>query len=166
MVIFNYYASVIAMSYIFVSPSMARIQSLNSTTFSRVGTTSEIHYNSYTSSTSSDNIIAYRPNYRDRDASNLATVFVNLEALYPCIGGLGNSLVCQAFTDGLTGGRSLIQGAETGNHFRIFSSSSNSPVATWAFGLRECTRFNTNCVSNLGLELTLVCLLPRGLCMY
>ena len=151
------------MSYIFVSPTMARIQSLNSTTFERVGATSEIRYNSFTSSTSSDNLIAYRPNYRDRDGSNLATVFVNLEALYPCIGGLANSIVCQGFTNGLTGGRSLIQGAEIGNHFRIFSSSSSSSVATWAFGLSECTRFNTNCVSDL--ELTLVCLLPRGLCM-
>ena len=66
---------------------MARIQSLNSTTFERVGTTSEIRYNSFTSSISSDNLIAYHPNYRDRDGSNLATVFVNLEALYPCIGG-------------------------------------------------------------------------------
>jgi hypothetical protein len=138
------------------------IQSLNSSTFARVGTASEIRYSSSTSSTSSDNLIAYRPNYRDRDGSNLATVFVNLEALYPCIGSLANSIVCQAFTNGLTGGRSLIQGGEIGNHFRIFSSSSNLPVATWAFGLSECTRFNTNCVSDL--ELTLVCLLPRGLC--
>lgn len=159
------FATVIAMSYIFVSPTMARIQLLNGTTFSTVGNTSEIHFNSYTSSTSRDNTIAYRPNYRDRDGSNLATLFVNLEALYPCIAGLGNSLVCQAFANGLTGGRSLIQGAEIGNHFRIFSSSSNLPVATWAFGLSECTRFTTNCLSGMGLELTLVCLLPRGLCI-
>ena len=133
---------------------MARIQSLNSTTFSRVGTTSEIHFNSYTSSTSGDNTIAYHPNYRDRNWSNLAAVFVNLEALYPCISGLGNSLVCQAFANGLTGGRSLVQGAEIGNHLRIFSSSRNLPIATWAFGLGECTWFNTNCISGLGLELT------------
>ena len=117
------------------------------------------------SSTSSDNIIAYCPNYRDRDGSNLAAVFVNLEALYPCVSDLGNSLVCQAFANGLTGGQSLIQGAEIGNHFRIFSSSRNLPVATWAFGLSVCTWFNTNCISGLGLELTLVCLLPRALCM-
>ena len=158
--------AVVAMSYIFVSPTMARIQPLNSTTFAKVGTTSEVHYSSHTSSTSSDNMIAYRPNYRDRDGSNLATLFVNLEALYPCISGLGNSLVCQAFTDGLTGGRSLIQGAEIGSHFHIFSSPSNLPIATWAFGLSECIRLNTNCISNLGMELTLVCLLPRGLCMH
>ena len=149
-----------------MSPTLARIQSFNSTTFERVGTTSdhEIRYNSFTSSTSSDNLIAYRPNYRDRDGSNLATVFLNLEALYPCIGGFANSIVCQGFTNGLTDGRSLIQGAEIGNHFRIFSSSSNSSVATWTFGLSECTHFNTNCVSDL--ELTLACLLPRGLCMH
>lgn len=71
LLLFTYVLSLYACScsneLYFCEPKMVRIQPLNSTTFAKVGTTSEVHYSSHTSSTSSDNMIAYRPNYRDRD---------------------------------------------------------------------------------------------------
>lgn len=113
--------------------------------------------------TSSNNMVAYRPRYNDAHNSNMAILFINLQALFPCLSGANFHPACSLFTseeDGFRGGRSIIQAADIGNNFRIFSSSTN--FETFGFGVSGCTTFTTSCVNVLELEL--VCLLPRSRC--
>ena len=113
--------------------------------------------------TSSNNLVAYRPNYRDTHSSNLAVLFVNLQALFPCLSGANFHPACSIFTseeDGFRGGKPIIQAADIGNHFRIFSSSTN--FETFGFGVAGCSTFVSSCVSTMEVEL--VCLLPRNRC--
>ena len=112
--------------------------------------------------TSSNNIIAYRPNYRDAHNSNLGALFVNLQTLFPCLTSNVHP-ACSIFTseeDGFRGGKPIIQAADIGNNFRIFSTSSN--FETFGFAVSGCSTFASSCVSTLEVEL--VCLFPRGRC--
>lgn len=116
--------------------------------------------NSYTSS---NNLVAYRPNYQDSHSSNLAVLFVNLQGLFPCLSGANFHPACSIFTseeDGFRKGKPIIQAADIGNHFRIFSSSSN--METFGFGVAGCSTFDSSCVSSMEVEL--VCLLPSSVC--
>ena len=119
--------------------------------------------NTDNAATSSDNVVAYRPNYNDAHRSNLGILFINLQALYPCLNGGNIHPACGILTseeDGFLRGRSIIQAADIGNNFRIFSSTAN--FETFGFGFSGCTTFVGTCVS--GFELNLVCLLPRNRC--
>ena len=113
--------------------------------------------------TSSDNTVAYRPNYRDAHNSNLGALFINLQSLYPCLSGANFHPACSLFTsesDGFRGGAAIIQAADIGNNFRIFSSTTN--FETFGFAFAGCPTFVESCVDDLELEL--VCLLPRNRC--
>ena len=115
-------------------------------------------------STSTNNTIVYRPRYHDYHNSNLAILFFNLEATFPCLSGNNKVPICSLFSmeeDGFLGGRPRIQAADIGNQFRIFSSNLN--VKTFGFGISGCLTFATSCVPSY-LELALVCLLPRSIC--
>lgn len=115
--------------------------------------------------TSADNIIAYRPHYNDTHNSNLAVLFFNLEAVFPCLRGHDRMPICSLFTfeeDGFLKGRPIIQAGDGGNSFSIFNSYSN--VKIFGFGFAGCDTFNYRCVPR-SIELSLVCLLPRSVCI-
>ena len=45
------------------------------------------NFNPLTASTSTNNLLAYRPNYQDSHTSGLAALFVNIEGVFPCVAG-------------------------------------------------------------------------------
>ena len=117
--------------------------------------------------TSANNIIAYRPYFNDSHNSNMAILFFNLEAAFPCLRNTIDppAAACTLFSleeDGFLGGRSLIQAADVGNHFRVFSQ--NQHINTFGFGFSGCSTFDTSCVPNYSFERSLVCLLPSSVC--
>ena len=115
--------------------------------------------------TLSNNLLAYRPRYNDHHSSNLAGLFINLEGVFPCLAPLTNYYpICRVFTeeeDGFRNGKVLIDTADIGNNFRIFSSSSN--IRTYGLAIQDCPEFNTICFSNY-LSFSVVCYLPRASC--
>ena len=112
--------------------------------------------------TSPMKILAYRPHFDDKINSNLAVVFINVDAVFPCTLD-GHAPICHLFSgeeDNFYRGRATIQAGDLGNDFRIFSDRSN--VATFGFGLEGCSTFDIDCVPNTEVEL--VCVLPRNQC--
>ena len=118
----------------------------------------------------SDNAIAYRPNFDADDPynSSLAVLFINLEVAFPCLRNNIAAPACSLFSleeDGFFGGRPLLQIADIGNHLFIFSN--RLYVSTFGFGFAGCSTFAESCVPidpALSYELSLVCLLPRSVC--
>lgn len=121
------------------------------------------NFNPLTASTSTNNLLAYRPNYQDSHTSGLAALFVNIEGVFPCIAGTPEHYpVCEVFTydeDGFRNGRALIEAADCGNNLRIFSGT----AATFGFGFSGCSTMNTDCFAHY-TEYAIVCLLPRSRC--
>ena len=115
--------------------------------------------------TSSNNFLAYRPRYSDLHGSNLASLFINIEGVFPCLAQLSNYYpICHVFTDeedGFRNGKAVIDAADSGNDFRIFSPSSD--IRTYGFAIQDCPEFNTTCFSNY-LSFNVVCYLPRASC--
>ena len=115
--------------------------------------------------TSSNNLLAYRPSYNDYHSSNLAGIFINLEGVFPCLAPLTNyNPICRVFTeeeDGFRNGKALIDTADIGNDFRIFSASSN--ILTYGLAIQGCPVFNTTCFPNYH-SFSIVCYLPRASC--
>ena len=117
---------------------------------------------------SSNNIIAYRPNFNDSYNNSLAVLFFNLEFAFPCLRNTNSTPACSLFSleeDGFLGGRPLIQAVDIGNHFHIFNGS--SPVTTFGFGFAGCSTFASSCVPTIptfSYKMSLVCLLPRNAC--
>ena len=113
--------------------------------------------------TSIDNVVAYYPQYNDHHGSDMAILFINLEAVYPCVRSSIYHPPCTLFSaeeDGFRGGRSIIQASDIGNDLEIFSESSS--FGTFGFGLVGCSTFDTSCVDDIDVEL--ICLLPRIQC--
>ena len=110
--------------------------------------------------TSSNNLLAYRPNYSDYHSSGLAGLFINLDGVFPCNAGHGIP-TCGRFTveeDGFNKGKALLQAADGGNNFGgIFGSSS---TRVYGFAFQECAE---NCIPAF-YEIRVVCLLPREYC--
>jgi hypothetical protein len=113
---------------------------------------------------STNNIIAYRPHFNDLHNSSMAILFFNLEAAFPCLRDTYVAPACSLFSleeDGFLGGRSLIQAADIGNNFHIFSPYWF--VNTFGFGFSGCSTFARGCVPET-FERSLVCLLPSSVC--
>ena len=112
--------------------------------------------------TSSNNLLAYRPRY---DGTNLTTVFINMEGVFPCLAPLTNyTPICHVFTedeDSFRDGRALIDAGDVGDDFRVFNSSSN--ILTYGIAIQECAEFNTVCFPQYH-SFTVVCYLPRSAC--
>ena len=121
--------------------------------------------NSSQDQTSSNNLLAYRPRYNDGHNSNLAGVFINLEGVFPCLAPLNTYYpICRVFTeeeDGFRKGRALIDAADLGNNFRVFSSSGN--ILTYGIAIQQCPEFNTTCFPHYH-GFTVACYLPRSAC--
>ena len=110
------------------------------------------------------NVFAYRPNFTDTHASGLAGMFVNIEQLFPCTAGWPEYFpVCKLFTyddDGFRRGHAVIDTADHGNSFQVFSGNN---IATYGFAFTGCPTFTYECFPNL-VEHSIVCLLPRDRC--
>ena len=109
--------------------------------------------------TSDNNILAYRPNYSSHSGGNTAIVFINLEAAIPCYQANQIGPACHLYTfeeESFQFGKAFVQAGDIGNNFRIFNNTQN--IATYGFGVSDCSTFDQACVSNF--EVTLVCLLP------
>ena len=119
------------------------------------------------SRTSSNNLLAYRPNYNDVHAgSNLGVVFLNIEGIFPCINHLSpEALVpCGVLAleeDGFVGGQVFIQAMDRGSHFRIFSTSRE--FYTYGIAVKGCSQLTTSCWPHL-VEKGITCQLPRQYC--
>ena len=116
--------------------------------------------------TSSNNLLAYRPNYNDHHNSNLAGIFINLEGVFPCIVPLTNEfpIICHlssAEEDGFRGGKALIGSGDIGNHFQIFSSTPDT--FTYGIAVQDCPLLNAACFPTYQ-EISVVCYLPRAAC--
>ena len=139
-------------------------QKINTETFAKSGNTSTISTSPYSNYTSSDNILAYRRNYEDPHRSgNLAVIFINLGAVYPCISSYSH-VSCTLLPnedDGFHGGRAIYEAADSGGNFGIFSTP------TFAFAFEGCTTLTNTCLSipdSFTTEYYLVCFLPRSRC--
>ena len=164
-------SAVIKTVYIGISgqPIQVFLRSQDPSTLSILEFISQLHIRDAAHpATSADDIIAYRPYFNDSHNSNTAILFFNLEAAFPC---LRNTLAhaapaCTLFSleeDSFLGGRSLIQAADIGNDFRIFSQ--NQFINTFGFGFVGCSTFDSSCVPNtISFERSLVCLLSSSVC--
>ena len=108
------------------------------------------------------NILAYRPNFSSH-SQNLAALFLNLEALFPCIKGKGYMPSCTSLTQGEKGfnkGKPLLQAGDAGNNFKMFSAS------TYGFAFSGCTKFTGTapCMDKY-YTFSIACFLP-GTCRY
>ena len=115
--------------------------------------------------TSSNNLLAYRPRYADQHNSYLAGAFINLEGAFPCLQSLnGYFPICQVLSDeedGFRSGKALIVSSDSGNHFRIFSSTSN--ILTYGIAIQGCPEFTIPCFPTYH-SLSIACYLPRAHC--
>ena len=144
----------------------ATFQKLNSETFVEQGSKTQINTFPSSNSTSSDNILAYRPSYRDGHGSDLATIFLNLEAIYPCINS-SNHVSCKLFSsedDGFRRGLAIFEAGDSGGTFQIFGGTSTVTYAFAVEGCRELTSSCTNIPLGLEMDFTLVCVLPSSQC--
>ena len=111
--------------------------------------------NPFLPSTSSNNLLAYRPRYNDWHNSNLAAIFINAKEL-TC-----GSRMCKIMTDeedGFNKGKAVIEAGDGGNSFRIFNSTEKVP--TYGFAIQNCPVMNTNCLPNW-YSFNIVCYVPR-----
>ena len=115
--------------------------------------------------TSSNNLLAYRPRYRDIHSSGLGVIFVNLAGVFPCLERLvGYNPICSTYSDdddGFRNGKAIIDAGDVGNTFRIFSTTSNIP--TYGIAIQQCPELNAACFPAYH-SLTIACYLPRGAC--
>jgi len=115
-------------------------------------------------STSINNTLAYRPNITEFHQSGLAGVFLNFEKIFPCASG--QFPICRTFTyeeDGFKNGKAIIEAGDSGNHFRIFSSTRD--IKTYGFAFQGCSQLNglNGCMSKY-FEMAITCQLPRESC--
>lgn len=115
--------------------------------------------------TSGNNLFAYRPRFQDRQNSQLAGFFINLEGVFPCLAPLTQYYpICRVYTDeddGFRGGRDIIDTGDIGNDLRVFSQTDN--ILTYGFAIQNCPTLTTSCWSDW-TSVSVVCLLPRGAC--
>ena len=104
------------------------------------------------------NPFAYRPSFSGNHRSQLGTLFVNIEQVFPCIANTDYNAICRVFTeedDGFRGGRAVLDSGDDGNTFRIFGGN----IETYGFNFQNCPQLNTTCFPSFH-SLTIVCHLP------
>ena len=115
--------------------------------------------------TSSNNILAYQPRYLDEHNSNLAALFINLDRVFPCLVPLTAYYpICTIFSneeDGFRGGKVVIGASDSGNSFRVFSTSGN--IKSYAIAIQGCQQLTPSCFPT-NHQMSVACLLPRAAC--
>ena len=133
-----------------------RVVSLYRKTFQSYTKIAEVSIASPSSSTTSSNkLLAYRPQFSDFHGSNLAGIFLNTKEL-TC-----GSRMCKILPDeedGFNNGQVLISAADGGNNFRVFSSTKNIP--TYGFAIKGCPVFNNSCLPTY-ISIIIACYVPR-----
>ena len=123
--------------------------------------------NSAVAVTSSNNLFAYRPRFRDPHGSNLAAIFINLEGVFPCIQSLSGYVpICSIHTeedDGFRRGKALIDTADFGSQLQVFSSPRDNNIMTYGIAIQDCPEFTTGCFHTYQ-SFAIVCYLPREAC--
>ena len=118
-----------------------------------------------TVSASSNNLLAYYPNYQDSHRSGIAALIINMVQAFPCISSWGTyNPVCKIFTyedDGFRGGNAIIEASDSGNGFRNVFNGTLKGV--FAFGFAGCPQLNTTCFPRWA-EYIVSCYLPRSVC--
>ena len=133
-------------------------------------TTSEVTLTDPTqSAVSSDNLLAYYPNFKDRHNSGLAGIFINIKGIFPCTARLSASGIlkgpsCKLFTneeDGFNGGRAIIELGDSGNIelAKVFGSK----VALYGLAFSGCPTLTPECLPRW-FQNEIVCMLPRSIC--
>ena len=152
------------------SSRIVRVRSFNVTTLLPGGSFDEVNISdSSQSATGTNNIVSYQPRYQDTTdfghggSNTTAVFFINMREVFPCIKSLRSyhyHPVCKIFTheeDGFRSYRPIIEAADSGNHFHIFSTASDIP--TYGFGIQGCAEFTTDCVPTHH-QFVIVCYLP------
>ena len=115
--------------------------------------------------TSGNGLLAYRPQYQDRQNSGLAAFFINLEGAIPCLASLSNYYpICRIYTDeddGFRGGNAIIDAGDDGNDIRVFSTTES--IKTYGFAIQNCPTLTAACWAHY-TSVSVVCLVPRGPC--
>ena len=119
------HTEVIRLSRVTIRPSSttftATFVKLNSITFNREGSTTMISTSSSVAVSSANNILAYRPNYR----SNLATILIHVEAVYPCA-TFSYQISCKLLPsedDDFCGGQAILEAMDDGRNLGVFSGT-------------------------------------------
>ena len=110
--------------------------------------------NPSSSTTSSNNLLAYRPQFNDAHGSNLAAIFLNAKEL-TC--GSTQCMIVGAEEDGFNKGQVLIGAGDVGNNFRVFSSTKDIP--TYGVAIKGCSEFNQSCLPG-SFEIAIACYVP------
>ena len=113
--------------------------------------------------TSSNNLLAYRPRFRDAHNSGLGAIFINIDGVFPCLARSANyAPICSIFSeeeDGFRNGMSFLSTGEGGNNFRVFSTT----VRSYGIAVQNCPELNTTCFPTY-VSIQVACYLPRGAC--
>ena len=151
------------------SPRIARVKDFNVKTLVTGHTFDEVDISDHSqNATGANNIVSYQPNYQDttdfghRGSYTTAIFFINMREVFPCTKGLPYRYhpVCKIFTneeDGFRSYRSIIEAADSGNHFRIFNTTSDIP--TYGFGIQGCAEFTMDCLPTHH-QFVIVCYVP------
>ena len=133
-------------------------QKLNSFIFNEQGNTTTMSTSSSVIA-NSGNILVYHPNYQDNSCSSLATIFIHMQAVYPCVTHYYH-ISCKLLPnedDGFRGGRAILEVMDA--DFGVFSGT------TYAFALQGYSQINSACyTSGFTYGFTLMCLIPSSVC--
>ena len=110
--------------------------------------------NPSSSTTSSNNLLAYRPRFGDHHGSNLAGIFLNAKEL-TC--GSTMCMIVGAEEDGFNKGQVLIGAGDSGNNLRVFSSTKDIP--TYGIAIKGCSEINQSCLPG-SFEIAIACYVP------
>ena len=150
------------LAFVVESPRTARVKDFNVKTLVAGHTFDEVDISNHSrNATGANNIVSYQPNYQD-GFNTTAVFFVNMREVFPCTKSLSYHYhpVCKIFTneeDGFRRYRSIIEVADSGNHFHIFSTTSDIP--TYGFGIQGCAEFTTDCLPTHH-EFVIICYVP------
>ena len=109
--------------------------------------------------TSTNNLLAYRPNFSDQHGSNLGAIFLNLLSIFPCSNAVtSNPMICSLATreeDGFNQGRVLLPAQD--HHFDVFGTS----VLSLGVAVQGCPQLTTACLPD-GYTFAVTCQMPRS----
>ena len=109
--------------------------------------------------TSSNDLLAYRPNYSDTHGSNLGAIFLNLLSIFPCSNAVTiNPMICSLATreeDGFNQGRALLPAQDL--QFGVFGAN----VLSLGVAVQGCPQLNTACLPD-GYTFAVTCQMPRS----
>ena len=162
------YITIVALGLLYIaraSDNSIRLQNISGVTVRGTGPRrAELPMFNSSVSASSNNLLAYYPNYRDAHRSGIAALLINMVEAFPCIQSLSSYLpVCKVFTyedDGFRGGRAIIEASDSGNGFRVFNGTLKG---VFAFGLTGCPELTLDCFPRY-VEYVISCYLPRRTC--